>query len=48
MTFQKFLSRVPKWNSTIIEEEKNRILSSSGCSYLEILLFVFILHNLKF
>ena len=25
MTFQNFLSRVPKWNTTIIEEEKNRI-----------------------
>ena len=35
MTFQNFLSRVPKWNTTIIEEEKNRILNSSGCSYLE-------------
>ena len=35
MTFQNFLSRVPRWNSTIIEEEKNRILKSSGCSYLE-------------
>lgn len=35
MTFQNFLSRVPKWNSTIIEEEKNRIINKSGCSYLE-------------
>ena len=35
MTFQNFLSRVPKWNTTIIEEEKNRILQSSGCGYLE-------------
>tara|TARA_Y100000591_G_C21854260_1_gene713942 strand:+ start:7354 stop:8580 length:1227 start_codon:yes stop_codon:yes gene_type:complete len=35
MTFQNFLSRVPKWNSTIIEEEKNRILQSSGCGYLD-------------
>lgn len=35
MTFQNFLSRVPKWNSTIIEEEKNRIVNKSGCSYLE-------------
>lgn len=35
MTFQNFLSRVPKWNSTIIEEEKNRIINKSSCSYLE-------------
>ena len=35
MTFQNFLSRVPKWNTTIIEEEKNRILQSSGCAYLD-------------
>ena len=35
MTFQNFLSRVPKWNTTIIEEEKNRILQSSGCGYLD-------------
>lgn len=35
MTFQNFLSRVPKWNSNIIEEEKNRIINKSGCSYLE-------------
>ena len=38
MTFQNFLTRVPKWNSTIIDEETNRILKSSGCSYLEDLL----------
>ena len=25
MTFQNFISRVPKWNSTIIEVEKKRI-----------------------
>lgn len=35
MTFQNFVSRVPKWNSTIIENEKNRICEKSGCSYLE-------------
>ena len=38
MTFQNFLTRVPKWNSTIIEEETNRIVKSSGCDYLEDLL----------
>ena len=35
MTFQNFLSRIPKWNSTIIETEKKRIIERSGCSYLE-------------
>jgi hypothetical protein len=35
MTFQNFLSRTPKWNASIIEEEKNRIVQRSNCSYLE-------------
>lgn len=35
MTFQTFLSRVPKWNSTIIENETKRIIEVSSCSYLE-------------
>ena len=38
MTFQNFLSRVTKWNQTIIDEETARILAKSGCSYLEDLL----------
>ena len=35
MTFQTFLSRVPKWNPTIIEAERKRITETSGCGYLE-------------
>ena len=35
MTFQNMLSRIPKWNSTIIEEERKRIIEKSGCNYLE-------------
>lgn len=35
VTFQNFLSRIPKWNQTIIDDETNRILSESNCSYLE-------------
>ena len=35
MTFQTFLSRVPKWNNTIIETERRRILEVSSCAYLE-------------
>lgn len=38
MTFQNFLSRVPKWNSTIISEETERIIKKSQCTYLEDLL----------
>ena len=35
MTFQTFLSRIPKWNSEIIENEKKRIEDTSSCGYLE-------------
>jgi hypothetical protein len=35
MTFQNLLSRIPKWNETIIENEKNRIVEKSNCNYLE-------------
>jgi len=35
MTFQNFLSRVPKWNPTIIQQETSRIKDKSTCGYLE-------------
>lgn len=35
MTFQNLITRIPKWNSSIIETEKKRIIDRSGCSYLE-------------
>ena len=35
MTFQNLLSRIPKWNLIIIEEERKRIIERSGCQYLE-------------
>ena len=38
MTFQNFLSRVPKWNPNIINEETKRIVTESKCPYLEDLL----------
>lgn len=38
MTFQNFLSRVPKWNANIIKEETKRIVEDSKCPYLEDLL----------
>ena len=35
MTFQNLLTRVPKWNTLILEEECKRIIERSGCNYLE-------------
>ena len=35
MTFQTFLSRVPRWNAQMIEEERKRIEVESACAYLE-------------
>ena len=34
MTFQNFITRIPKWNSSIIENERKRIVEKSGCGYL--------------
>jgi hypothetical protein len=35
MTFQNFITRIPKWNPVIIESERRRIVEKSGCNYLE-------------
>ena len=35
MTFQNFITRIPKWNPNIIESERTRIVDKSGCGYLE-------------
>jgi hypothetical protein len=35
MTFQNFLLRVPKWNTSIIDKETQRISEQSGCSHIE-------------
>jgi hypothetical protein len=35
MTFQNLLSRIPKWNNIIVEDERKRIIERSGCNYLE-------------
>ena len=35
MTFQNLLSRIPKCNNEIIEDERKRIIERSGCNYLE-------------
>lgn len=35
MTFQNFISRIPKWNDELISSEVERITGNSGCGYLE-------------
>jgi len=35
MTFQNLISRIPKWNQQIVENERKRICEKSGCTYLE-------------
>jgi len=35
MTFQNFITRIPKWNPAIVEKERQRIIERSGCAYLE-------------
>ena len=35
MTFQNLLSRVPKWNDTLIDKETERIINLTKCKYLE-------------
>ena len=35
MTFQTFLTRIPKWNDNIISDERSRIEKSTNCGYLE-------------
>ncbi len=47
MTFQNLLNNIPKWSSQIIETEKNRIINSSGCNYLEDLLSCIHITQLK-
>lgn len=47
MTFQNFLTRVPKWNSMLVDEECKRIQNSSACTYLEDLLTCVHITHLK-
>ena len=47
MTFQNFLSRVPKWNENIVTEETKRIVEASNCPYLEDLLTCIYITQLK-
>jgi len=47
MTFQNLLNNIPKWSSLIIETERERIINSSGCNYLEDLLTCIHITQLK-
>ena len=47
MTFQNFLNNIPKWSYEIIENEKQRIITSSACNYLEDLLSCVHISQLK-
>lgn len=38
MTFQNYLSQIPKWSTAIVQAEVERIIDKSGCNYLEDLL----------
>ena len=35
MTFQNLITRIPKWNPNVIENERKRIIEKTGCGYLE-------------
>ena len=35
MTFQNFISRIPKWNDEMIQSEVNRISENSSCGYID-------------
>ena len=35
MTFQNFITRIPKWNPNIIDIETKRVIEKSACLYLE-------------
>lgn len=47
MTFQNLLSRIPKWNNTIIKTETERIIERSKCLYLEDLISCVHISHLK-
>lgn len=45
LTLQTFLSRIPKWNQNIIDNEVSRIIENSKCSYIdELITCVHIVH----
>ena len=38
MTFQNLLNNISKWSQELVENEKQRIITDTGCPYLEDLL----------
>ena len=34
MTFQNMISNIPSWSEATVDEEKERIIASSGCAYI--------------
>ena len=47
MTFQNFLTRVPKWNQALMDDETTRIKKESSCSYLDDLITCVHISHLK-
>ena len=47
MTYQNLLARIPKWNQTMIDAEKDRIIKQCNCSYLEDILMCVHIIQLK-
>jgi hypothetical protein len=47
MTFQNFISRVPKWNNEMVQSECDRIVAKSGCTYLDDLITCVHITHLK-
>ena len=47
MTFQNLLNNIPKWSSQIVETERERIINTSGCNYLDDLLTCIHITQLK-
>ena len=46
LVFQETLSKIPKWNQEIIDTEVNRIITDSGCDWLDDLITaVFVSHT---
>ncbi len=44
--FQQFIRRIPQWNETLIENETNRVKTTSRCDFLENLLKAVIKANI--
>ena len=47
VTFQNYLTRIPKWNHDLIENEYKRIVEESGCTYLDDLIMCVHIIQLK-